>query len=297
VGEAKRLAEAIARIKSSSEATAKIVKTIDEIAFQTNLLALNAAVEAARAGDSGKGFAVVADEVRSLAMRSADAARNTAQLIDESVKSTEQGVALNAKVLTQLGEIDDRVSRVGQVVGEIAAASDEQARGVELIDRALDEMSQRTQAVAASADESEGASRNLLEQSDTLRALVGEFKLQHGAARPGAPRIPLGGTPQGEPLGGASTRGAPSRGAASRGESSRGAAARAVSSALAGKPAAKAAAAPAPKSRTKAAAAAPGSVTPRAATPRPSAAPPAPAGEPEISIPLDDDDWNSMQSF
>jgi len=187
--EVQHLAEAIARIKSSAEATAKIVKTIDDIAFQTNLLALNAAVEAARAGDSGRGFAVVADEVRSLAMRSAEAARNTAELIDESVRSTEQGVALNAKVLTQLGEIDARVNRVGQVVGEIAAASDEQARGVELIDRALEDMSLRTQGVAASADESEGASRNLTEQSDSLRALVGAFALSRGA---GASRATFG---------------------------------------------------------------------------------------------------------
>jgi methyl-accepting chemotaxis protein len=277
VGEARRLAEAIARIKASSEATAKIVKTIDEIAFQTNLLALNAAVEAARAGDSGRGFAVVADEVRSLAMRSADAARNTAQLIDESVKSTEQGVSLNAKVLTQLGEIDDRVNRVGQVVGEIAAASDEQARGVELIDRALDEMSHRTQAVAASADESEGASRNLLEQSDALRALVGEFKLEGGATHTVVPRVPLGGGRRGEP--------------------SHGPAARPVPSARLGVPSVRSTNAPAPQARAKGAPTAPGAPAPRAAAPRRGAPAAPPSNDPDISIPLDDDDWNSMQSF
>lgn len=250
VAEAQRLAEAIARIKASSEATAKIVKTIDEIAFQTNLLALNAAVEAARAGDSGRGFAVVADEVRSLAMRSAEAARSTAQLIDESVRSTEQGVALNDKVLSQLSEIDDRVNRVGQVVGEIAAASDEQARGVELIDRALDGMSQRTQAVAASADESEAASRNLLGQSDALRALVGEFRLGRSSARA------IGGSPAVMPLGASP--------AAARAQSSIRTSSR--------------------KSERPSRHSAPPRV-------------PAFAEQPEIAIPLDDDDWNSMQNF
>lgn len=183
VGEVRRLADAIARIKASAEATARIVRTIDEIAFQTNLLALNAAVEAARAGDSGRGFAVVADEVRNLAMRSAEAARNTASLIEESMRSTELGVVLNSQVMDKLSEIANRVSRVGQVVSEIAAASDEQAKGVELIDSALEEMSSRTQSVAAAADESEAASRALSGQSATLRDLVGEFRIEPSTTR------------------------------------------------------------------------------------------------------------------
>ena len=176
VSEIERLAEAIGRIKNSTEATAKIVRTIDEIAFQTNLLALNAAVEAARAGDSGRGFAVVAEEVRSLALRSAEAARTTATLIEESVRSTEQGVAINTRVMTQLGEIDDRVARVGQVVREIAAASAEQAKGVQLIDGALEDMARRTQDVAASADQSKDASDTLSEQSVAMRDLVSAFR-------------------------------------------------------------------------------------------------------------------------
>jgi len=315
VTEVKRLAEAIAQIKQSAEATAKIVKTIDEIAFQTNLLALNAAVEAARAGDSGRGFAVVADEVRSLAMRSADAAKNTAELIDQSVRSTEQGVQLNARVLSQLSEIDDRVNRVGQVVGEIAVASDEQAKGVELIDRALEEMSLRTQSVAAAADESEGASRNLSEQSETLRSLVGQFTIQRTSRQRGE---------RSQGSGGASGTGlreqrhprpAPSRAAghepepaaparALAGASARVATAQALGS-LAGKAAATKPAAPAPRAG---AGASKGSAGPQpAGAPAPAARPQAgaarakppvqPAGLPEIHIPLDDDDWNTVQNF
>ena len=106
-----RMSSAINRIKSSSDSTAKIVKTIDEIAFQTNLLALNAAVEAARAGDAGKGFAVVAEEVRNLAMRSAEAAKNTANLIEDAVKNSENGVAINAEVLKNFQDIAEKTNR------------------------------------------------------------------------------------------------------------------------------------------------------------------------------------------
>ncbi|MEP7383193.1 MAG: methyl-accepting chemotaxis protein [Gemmatimonadota bacterium] len=263
VSEVQRLAEAIARIKSSAEATARIVKTIDDIAFQTNLLALNAAVEAARAGESGRGFAVVADEVRSLAMRSAEAARHTADLIEESVRSTEQGVALNAKVLAQLAEIDVRVNRVGQVVSEIAAASDEQARGVELIDRALEDMSLRTQGVAASADQSEAASRNLTEQSESLRALVGEFRLARTASASRSASF-------GRQAGAGTGRGGKALGTSPSGKGSAGASAR--RGGVESRPTA------VPSRRPKPAAASDG-------------------GAPEISIPLDDDDWNTVQSF
>ena len=182
VSEVKVLADAIQRIKASAESTAKIVKTIDEIAFQTNLLALNAAVEAARAGDSGKGFAVVADEVRNLAMRSAEAAKSTAVLIEESVESTVLGVSINARMATRLADIDDRVNRVGQVVAAIAEASGEQARSVSAIDEALKGMTERTQSVAASAEESERSSHTLTDQSAALRELVGDFQLAGIAA-------------------------------------------------------------------------------------------------------------------
>jgi methyl-accepting chemotaxis protein len=125
-----RLSEAIQQIKSSSDATARIVRSIDELAFQTNLLALNAAVEAARAGDAGKGFAVVAEEVRSLAMRSAEAARNTAALTEEANRNTDRGVVINNEVLRKLGEINSRVGMVGRLVTEIAGSSTAQSQTV-----------------------------------------------------------------------------------------------------------------------------------------------------------------------
>lgn len=133
-----QLFQAVQKIKESSDSTSKIVKTIEEIAFQTNLLALNAAVEAARAGDAGKGFAVVAEEVRNLAMRSADAAKTTAQLIEESVKNTDEGVNLNSSVLTSLEEINQRIEKVNVVVTEIATASDQQSRADQCSNRAIE---------------------------------------------------------------------------------------------------------------------------------------------------------------
>lgn len=172
-----RLSQAIDKIKSSADSTAKIVKTIDEIAFQTNLLALNAAVEAARAGDAGRGFAVVADEVRNLAMRSAEAAKNTADLIEESVKNAEGGVALNQEVLANLEEINGQIQKVSEVVAEIAAASDQQSQGVEQIHSAIEQMNQLTQQTAANAEESAIASEELADQTEEMRSLVISFQL------------------------------------------------------------------------------------------------------------------------
>jgi len=187
----RRLSDAIVEIKSSADRTARIVKTIDEIAFQTNLLALNAAVEAARAGEAGKGFAVVAEEVRNLAMRSADAARNTAQLIEESVKNVEDGVALNAEVLANLEEIANQVGRVGEVMAEIAAASDQQNEGMGQINVAVEQMNAVTQQTAASSEESASAAEQLSGQAQRMRELVSAFRLSYalvngaGAASPG----------------------------------------------------------------------------------------------------------------
>src|SRR5262249_34871734 len=127
--------------KASAE-TAKIVKTIDQIAFQTNLLALNAAVEAARAGEAGKGFAVVADEVRSLAMRSAEAAKTTSLLIEENVASSASGVTIALEARQTLSEILLSVNKVNDLVGEIAAASQEQSQGIDQVAKAVQQMDQ-----------------------------------------------------------------------------------------------------------------------------------------------------------
>jgi len=171
------LSEAIVRIKASADATAKIVKTIDEIAFQTNLLALNAAVEAARAGDAGKGFAVVAEEVRNLAMRSAEAAKNTSSLIEESVRNAEGGVAINQEVTRSLAEINDQIRKVSEVVAEISAASEQQNDGVEQVNRAVEQMNRVTQQTASNAEESASAATELSSQSEGMFAMVSKFKI------------------------------------------------------------------------------------------------------------------------
>jgi methyl-accepting chemotaxis protein len=196
-----KLSEAVVAIRSHADQTAKIVKTIDEIAFQTNLLALNAAVEAARAGDAGKGFAVVAEEVRNLAMRSAEAAKTTSKLIEESVNSSAQGVALNGEVSAQFNDIATRVRKVVEVMAEIAAASEQQSRGVEQINTAIDEMSRVTQHNAATTEQSAAAAEELSAQSSSVQEMIRSFRLTNvrvGAStpqrRPSGPR-PNGGLP------------------------------------------------------------------------------------------------------
>lgn len=173
----KRLSEAINRIKSSSDSTAKIVKTIDEIAFQTNLLALNAAVEAARAGDAGKGFAVVAEEVRNLAMRSAEAAKNTSNLIEESVKNAEGGVTINQEVLANLREINEQVNKVSAVMAEIASGSDQQSQGIDQVTSAVQQMNEMTQQNAANAEESAASAMELDNLSHKMQKMVDAFQL------------------------------------------------------------------------------------------------------------------------
>ena len=177
-----KLSQSIEKIKASSDETAKIVKTIDDIAFQTNLLALNAAVEAARAGDAGRGFAVVAEEVRNLAMRSAEAARMTAQMIEGSVKNAEEGVQFNREVIENLGEITSRVRRVGEVMQEIAAASEVQSQTVTQVNQSMDELSKLTQQNAATSEETASAAEELTGQANSLIEMVGEFTLSGGEA-------------------------------------------------------------------------------------------------------------------
>jgi len=175
-----RMSQAIGDIKKSSDETAKIIKTIDEIAFQTNLLALNAAVEAARAGEAGKGFAVVAEEVRNLALRSANAARDTNSLIEGSQQNADNGVQVSGEVAEALGTIVSTVQKVSALLNEISAASSEEAKGVDQINQAVSQMDQVTQSNASNAEESAAASEELNSQAEELRRVVYELEVVVG---------------------------------------------------------------------------------------------------------------------
>jgi methyl-accepting chemotaxis protein len=169
------LIDSMSDISKASEETSKIIKTIDEIAFQTNLLALNAAVEAARAGEAGAGFAVVADEVRNLAMRAADAAKNTAGLIEDTVGKIGHGSEIVTKTNDAFSKVAESASKVGELLGEIAAASKEQSEGIGQVNTAVTEMDKVVQQGAANAEESASASEELNAQAMQLKGFVDEL--------------------------------------------------------------------------------------------------------------------------
>ncbi|MFT3913304.1 MAG: methyl-accepting chemotaxis protein [Anaeromyxobacteraceae bacterium] len=168
---------AMGKIKASAEGTSQIIRDINDIAFQTNLLALNAAVEAARAGEAGRGFAVVAEEVRSLALRSKEAATKTEELIRQSVAQAGAGEVTAKQVSGKLEEIVGGISKVSDIVGEIAASAREQAAGIEQVNGAIGEMDKVTQQNAASAEESSSAASELSGQAEELAAMVAGFQV------------------------------------------------------------------------------------------------------------------------
>ncbi|MDX2187101.1 MAG: methyl-accepting chemotaxis protein [Opitutaceae bacterium] len=170
------MSEAMKSIQESSSHIAKIVRTIDDIAFQTNLLALNAAVEAARAGEAGAGFAVVAEEVRSLAQRSATSARETAVRIEESVARSARGASLSSQVYDNFGDIVLKAQKVDELVAEIATASSEQEQGVNQVSQSLSQMDVDTQSNAAGAEETASAAEELSTQADSLRQTIRELR-------------------------------------------------------------------------------------------------------------------------
>ncbi|MFO7752275.1 MAG: methyl-accepting chemotaxis protein, partial [Desulfobacteraceae bacterium] len=177
------LSVSMEEISSASSEISKIIKDIDEIAFQTNLLALNAAVEAARAGEAGAGFAVVADEVRNLAMRAAEAAKNTSELIEGTVTKIGEGAKMTSSAKESFIKVEESAKKVGELVGEINAASNEQTQGIDQINTAVADMDKVTQQNAANAEEAASASEEMNAQADQMKEIVAELVAMVGASK------------------------------------------------------------------------------------------------------------------
>lgn len=175
-----RLTSSMEDISSASKKTSKIVKTIDEIAFQTNLLALNAAVEAARAGEAGAGFAVVADEVRNLAIRAAEAAKETSVMIEGTVQKVKDGSTLVTDTNEVFNKVADSSNKIGALVAEIAAASDDQNQGIEQVNISVDDTNKITQQNAANSEQSAAAAEELSAQAEQMKAMAKQLVVMIG---------------------------------------------------------------------------------------------------------------------